>query len=300
MTAIKSIRTKATIAIVIVSLIYASIGIPVRVLASHFTLFQQLYLWLTASTILSCLLFVKNIRWHVYRRLSLWDIIILTGRALAFYTIGYSLYSTGITNAKYGSVAVIYAFPMMAVLGPLFLGEKLTNFKLGAVIGAVIGALFIGLKDVTSVVSFGFGELATLVSVFFFAVSDVARKFQSERLNNYEMTVFMFVVATVSTFFLSVAVGEPLAPLNWSTPVFAAVLATGLMNALALLFTNYGYKYLDVITAGTISYVDTAFGIIISIILYKEIPTIKEAFGGLLIVASALFIHHVASRQPDS
>lgn len=300
MTLSKNTRTKATLAIVGVSLVYASVGIPVRVLSTHFTILQQLYLWLFASTLFSYLFFKNSIRWYEYRRLSLRNTVLIVFRALAFYTIGYSLYSLGITTAKYSSVAVIYAFPMLAVLGPLLLGEKLTTPKVIAVGGAVIGALLIGLKDVSSVVSFGIGELATFVSVFFFATSIVARKWQTDNLNDFEITFLMFAIAAVTSFSLSIVLGESMPKATENISIIGAVAAIGIMNTFALLFTNYGYKHLEVITAGTISYVDTVFGVIISIILYREIPTLKEAFGGLLIVASALFIHRIAYRKLGS
>lgn len=299
MTLSKNTRMKATLAIVGVSLIYASVGIPVRILSTHFTILQQLYLWLFASTLFSYLFFKSSIRWHEYRHLSLRNTVLILFRALAFYTIGYSLYSLGITTAKYSSVAVIYAFPMLAVLGPLLLREKLTGLKFIAVVGAVIGAILIGLKDFSSIFSFGLGELATLASVFFFAIAIISRKWQTDKLNDYEITFLMFVIAAVTTFSLSIVLGEPIPIISSNITTISAVVIIGIMNTFALLFTNYGYKHLEVITAGTISYVDTVFGVIISIILYQEIPTLKEGFGGLLIVASALFIHRIANRQPD-
>lgn len=295
-----SVKTKATLAIVGVSLIYASVGIPVRVLAIQLTLLQQLYLWLFTSTLFSYLFFRNRIRWYSLRRLSLRDMVLIVCRALAFYTIGYSLYSLGITTAKYSSVAVIYAFPMLAVLGPLLLGEKLTTPRVIAVGGAVIGALLIGLKDASTIGSFGIGELATLMSVFFFATAIVARKWQTDKLNDYEITFLMFIVAAATTFLISRLLGEPTPIITGNISTIVAIAAIGVMNTFALLFTNYGYKHLEVITAGTISYVDTVFGIIISILLYKEVPTLKEAFGGFLIVASALFIHRIANRKPNS
>lgn len=293
-------RLKATLAIVGVSLIYASVGIPVRVLSTDFTILQQLYLWLFTSTLFTYLFFKHRIRWHIYRHLKIRDTALLAFRALSFYTVGYSLYSFGITNAKYGSVAVIYAFPMLAVLGPLLLGEKLTAFKGIAVTCAVFGAILIGLKDISSILSFGLGELVTLVSVFFFGISIIARKWQTDSLNVYEMTFLMFSIATITTFLLSLALGEPLPNYISDISTFGAITTIGIMNTIALLFTNYGYKHLEAITAGTISYVDTVFGVIISILLYREIPSLKEAFGGLLIVASALFIHRLSNRQSNS
>lgn len=300
MTLSKNTRMKATLAIVGVSLIYASVGIPVRILSAHFTILQQLYLWLFASTLFSYLFFRNSIRWHEYRRLSLRNTALILLRALTFYTIGYSLYSLGITTAKYGSVAIIYAFPMLAVLGPLLLREQLTGLKFIAVAGAVIGAALIGLKDVSSIFSFGLGELATLVSVFFFAIAIILRKWQTDKLNDFEITFLMFAIAAITTLSLSLLLGEPIPTTLDTVSIVVPVIAIGIMNTFALLFTNYGYKHLEVITAGTISYVDTVFGVIISILLYQEIPTLKEAFGGLLIVASALFIHRIANKRADT
>lgn len=293
----KGIRIKAAFAIATVSLIYASVGIPVRILSQYFTLLQQLYLWLFASTLFSFFVFRKHIRLNIFRRLSTRDSLLIIFRALAFYTIGYYLYSFGINETKYGNVAIIYAFPMVALLGVAFLGEKFTVPKFIAIAGAVTGALLIGLKNVIGPLSFGLGELATIASIFFFATSVIARKWLSEKLNNHEITVLMFIIASIATVLASLSIGEGFPQVSWSPIVISAILVTGAMNTAALFFTNYGYQYLDAITADAVSYLDTVFGVLISVLLYQEFLNTIEILGGVLIVASALYITYAKKKH---
>ncbi len=277
-------------ALIIVALCYAAIGIPIRFLDAHFTLLQQMSFWIFFSAVLALLLFHKHIRVSFVTRTDKKDLILIFLRAILFYAIGTLLYIYGITHAKYSNVALINAIPSTALLGIILLGEAITPKKTMAIIASIIGTLFITVKDFSSNLSLGFGEIATVGSLFFYGLSYILRKWQSKDLNNYEITAIILVIASIVSVIMTFIFDQKLPQINFTLQIVAAIGVIALINTLMTFLVNFGFEKIEAVTASMILNLETVFGIIISVLLYLEVPNIKEIIGGFLIIFAAVMV----------
>ena len=117
---------------------------------------------------------------------------------------------------------------MTAVLGFILLREKFSYKKLSLVLLAFAGVLIISVKDYSNITGWGKGEILTLISTVFFSLSYIARKWQSDVLNNKELTVVNFFVAFWVVFLASILKGEGLPITGWHWGLLIAVIGAGI------------------------------------------------------------------------
>lgn len=282
-------KQKGVAALILLALFFASMGIFARYMEEmSLTLFQQVYLRITAAFLLTFIIFRKKINPKKLLKVPRKDWLILLLRSLTMYVFGVSLFTYGIINAKYSNVSFISALPLTAVFGFLLLKEKLTLKKVLYVLLAFLGVVFISVPDFNNIFLWGKGELMTLISVVFFSLSYIARKWQSKALNNYEITAVIFAISMAIVFITSISLGEGLPLGNWSYFLLAIVVGAGLFNVGNLLLTNYGFERVEAVLASNILALESLFAIAIGFIFFREAPVIRELIGGTLILASVI------------
>src|SRR4030043_805068 len=191
----KTDKEKGILSLVLLALVFASMGLFARYLSTGFLLFQQVYLRMLAALIVGYLVFRKQVNLSRFKKLTIkdWGIIFL--RAVSYSLFGIILFTQAIIITKYSNVSFIGSLPMTAVLGFILLREKFSYKKLSLVLLAFAGVLIISVKDYSNITGWGKGEILTLISTVFFSLSYIARKWQSDVLNNKELTVVNFFVA---------------------------------------------------------------------------------------------------------
>lgn len=70
-----------------------------------------------------------------------------------------------------------------------------------------------------------------------------------------------------------------------------------LINAVMIFLINYGFERIEAIIATNILNIETVFGLLIAALFYAEIPSAKEAVGGILIVASTIYMNNISTRS---
>lgn len=294
-------KQKGLIALVGLAFIFASMGIFARYLQADFTLFQQMYLRVGLAFILGCLLFYPAIHFRKLLTMSKKDWSILFIRTILLNT-AVILITLGLFIGKYANVMVAGAFPLLPLLGYFLLKEKITKEKLFYITLGFIGIILIAVHDFSQVFNlsdWGRGELYAFLSALFFDLSFIARKWQGNHLNNKEITTFMFFLGGVLLIIGSIFVlGEPIPSLslfNFTTIII--IFLAALFIVANLFLTNYGFERVEAVIAGNIIILEVFFALMISIILYSEIPTLREFIGGALIVFSALQMNRIAAKE---
>jgi len=183
----KSDREKGILSLVLLALVFASMGLFARYLATGFLLFQQVYLRMFAALVVGVIVFRKQIDFAKFKRVSAKDWAIIVLRAVCYSLFGIVLFTQAILVTKYANVSFIGALPMTAVLGFILMGEKFTWKKVFYILLAFIGVFLISVKDYSHLLNWGRGEVLALISTVFFSISYVARKWQSNLLNNKEI-----------------------------------------------------------------------------------------------------------------
>ena len=120
-----------------------------------------------------------------------------------------------------------------------------------------------------------------------FDISYVIRKWQSDHLNDKENVILVFLVEAFLLFLTSFFVGESLPSFAaFSIPTIAVLIIASLANVANLFLVNYGFGRVEAHIAGNVLALEMAFALVFGILIYQEIPILRELLGGALIVYS--------------
>jgi len=126
------------------------------------------------------------------------------------------------------------------------------------------------------------------MSCVFASLSIVFRKYQTKLLDNVEITQIQLFIAFIAVLIASIFAREGLPINNWNINIFLVVLLSGLANVLMIFFTNYGFEHVKTSIASNILTLEMFFAVLIGLSFYREIPSLKEIFGGVLILFSVI------------
>lgn len=292
----ESARRKGVLSLVLLALVFASMGLFARYLATGFLLFQQVYLRMFSAFIIGLVVFKKDLNFSKFKKLPLkeWSIIVL--RAVSFSLFGIILFTQAIIITKYSNVSFISALPTTALLGLILLKEKFNFKKLAFVLVAFAGVLLISVNDFSNILNWDRGGLLTLISTVFFSLSYVARKWQTDLLNNKELTVANFFVASLVVFSVSIFKGDGLPVFGWNWGLAMAVIGAGIFNIANVFLTNYGFQKVEAVLASNILTLESVFAIFLGFLFYREVPLVKEFVGGLIIIFSVIGINKMENN----
>lgn len=285
-------RLKGVIAAVALALVFASMGIFARYLATDFTLLAQTYLRIGLAFVIGAMVYARSTRWSLFRILPAreWGILIL--RAVTLYG-GVLLFSYALIIGNYSNVAFAASIPLLPLFGYVLFKEKLTVQIVSYVALAFVGLALIAVTD-WSALSFGTPELLGALSVVLFDVSYVARKYESGVLSGGESALVIFAIGASLMLLTSLLVGEGLPALaSFKLDIVIALLIAAILNLLNLTLTNYVFTALTATLAGALLTLETVFSLGISVLLYAEIPTTVQLFGSALILVSVYKINQL-------
>ena len=280
-------KQKGILALVGLAFTYASFGFFTRYLSVNFGFFQQLYLRIFAGLLLGFIIFGKKINFSKLKKVTSSEWLLLIFRGVAYYLLGAALFNKAVLLTKISTVSFIGSIPMTAILGFLILKEKVTLKKIVFIGLSFIGVIIISI-NIFSSFSLGKGELFALMSCVFASLSIVFRKYQTKLLDNVEITQIQLFIAFIAVLIASIFAREGLPINNWNINIFLVVLLSGLANVLMIFFTNYGFEHVKTSIASNILTLEMFFAVLIGFLFFREIPSLKEIFGGVLILFSVI------------
>jgi len=289
-------KQKGIIALILLAFFYASVGLFSRYMNISFRLFQQVYLRILSGFIIGLILFRKDLDFSKLKTLSIKEWLLLFFRSFSYYLLGVVLFTKAVILAKYSNVSFIGALPMTAVLGFFLTKEKVTRQKIFYILLASFGVIIIAVKDYVYVFNWGFGEILTLLSVFFVSISYVLRKWHSHKLTNKEITQITLAIAFIGIFITSILTGEGLPINNWSWVMFLVVILAGIYNVLVIFLLNYGFNKVEASFASNILSLEMIFAVMVGFAFYRELPNLKEMAGGILILISVIQMNKLNAR----
>lgn len=281
-------KQKGILALVGLAFTYASFGFFTRYLSLSFGFFQQLYLRIFLGFVLGLFIFSKKINFAKLKKISFFEWLLLIFRSLSYYLLGAVMFNKAVLLTKISTVSFISSLPMTAILGFLILREKVTFKKLLYIVLSFIGVVIISVKSMSSVFIWGQGEILALLSTFFVALSIILRKYQTKLLNNLEMTQIILLIASLLLFAASLLSKERLLTNNWNWTIFLVVVVAGLLNVMMIFFTNFGFEHVKTSIASNILTLEMVFAVIIGFVIYREVPTLKDFVGGIIILFSVI------------
>lgn len=272
-------------------------GVASRWMSEGFGNMTQVALRIIGATILTSLVFYKQISWKRIinsgtKTLSTLIVIGFLGYAGMVYFI-----TLGSLTTKLLNVAVLYStVPFFVYLGGLLVWKRQIQFRVILLLLASIwgvGILTSG-NILPSISGFGRGELYVLASAIFEAIYFIGLKKLDGKLNSREITVASLLVGGISALVISRLLGEPLSfsgLANWH--VSTALVFGILQNIWVPLLTMFAFTHINEVVATQLFLLENFFALVFGYLLYNEIVNIYQIGGAGVIVASVYLMNQV-------
>ncbi len=290
-------RKKGIVSLIILSIIYSLVALIPRYLNSSFLIFQQLYLRTMIGFIFALFLFRKHVNFQKIIKTPLKNLSVILLRAILYYLFGVTLWMEALIITKISNVAFIGAIPMTAILGFTILKEKITFQKIGLVLLSFLGVLIISVKDYSNIFSIDRGEILIIAATFFLALGKIARRWESDRLNDKETTLVLLFFTTIILLTISLLKGDGLPLTNWNLGVSLVLILGGLLNIGIAYYVSYGFARVDAVFANNIIQLNIPFTILMAYIFYQELPIVREVIGGIIIITSVYLLEYVERKN---
>ncbi len=234
----------------------------------------------TIGCLLLCLIFHRRLK-------ELNRAYFIRGGVLGcFLFLAYSLQTIGLTGTTPGKNAFLTA--IYCVIVPFLYWavdrKKPNGYHLSAAFITILG---IGLVSLNSSLTIQYGDAFTMAGGFFYAAHMVAvAKFGKDR-DPVLITILQFGYAAIFSWIIAILTEDMGIPMN--TGVITGVLYLSVFaTAVALLLQNVGQKYTNPAPAAVILSLESVFGVLFSVIFYKEEINLRLLLGFLLIFLAVI------------
>lgn len=197
------------------------------------------------------------------------------------------------------AIAIGYAKPMIVVVfGALFLGETIRIYRWSAVLIGLAGVLIISWPKLTLITGEGgmnnsevLGVFATLAAATFAACAMILVRRLVLTEKTPTIVLWFSLTATVASLMTM--------PFGWEVPSTRQVillLIAGFCGGAGQILLTQSYRYAEMSTIAPFEYVSMLLAIGIGIFAFGDIPTVEMLIGGLIVMASGIFIIYREQR----
>lgn len=227
-----------------------------------------------------------------------WGLILASGVFLGLHFVTWinSLYHTSVASAS----ALVALSPLfLAILGYLFLKERLSIAEAGSLLLAIAGVVALGWIDRSPTAEAAMqpllGNGLALSAAGFISVYLLIGRFVRQRRSWLAYVAPVYVVTACTTLVVSVIQGAPL--LGWGWEIYALCLGMALVpHLLGHGSLNWSLKYLPAATVGLASLGVPVFSSFWGAIAFKEIPS-PAAMGAMCLILTALGLFIRSRKQ---
>lgn len=284
-----SLRTKALIAIIIVSMLWGTAG-TAKILLKSFDPFTAAFLRFFLASIILFPFFLKERQNNKTPLLPLVPIALLSTGNILFFYWGLRTTTASATAIMYTTVPLI-----VALAAPKLIGEKVTRVKLAGIGLGLVGALFIAILpsfergqqlsgDLT-------GNVFVLLAVLCWSGYTIASRTMLATKKTTPMTM-----TTISIFVSTIIFGALAIP-QWKLSYLSSFTAINILIIIQLgvLVTVVTYltlqwiiKHSSATTASLNQYLQPIFGILFNAIFLGERLTVGFLIGSIIAFAGVL------------
>lgn len=242
---------------------------------------QSLTLRFLIASIILGVIFYKKIRENITKE------SIVAGALLGLFSfVGFSTQTIGLVYTTVSKNAFITAVNVIIVpfIGFILYKRKLDKIGVFSSFMALIG---IGVLSLESDFSVNLGDFLTFICAIGFAFHIFFTGEFSKKYNSYVLTVTQFVVAFILSFVLQIITGQT--KLEANIIGFVGAFYIGVFStAIAFLLQTICQERVDQTRSAIILSTESVFGTIFSIIIFKEILTLRMIIGCSIIFASII------------
>lgn len=291
-----SIQIKGVLSLILLSFIFASMGVFARFLDLELELFQQTYLRIGLAFLISIIIFFPFLSFKKIVSISKKDFFILIIRACFLYA-AVVLITYALLIGKYSNASFIGAIPILPLIGYFLLKERISKKMFFYILIAFFGVGVIIFQELSFVI-FDIASLYAFVSAVLFSISMILRKFHSNYLNTYETTSLMFFIATIFLLIGGFLFSEGLPQIGeFSISTIIVLIISAVANVCIILLINFGFEHVKATIAGNILTLEVFFALLYGILLYQEFLNLFEIIGSVLILISILLVNYQDSKE---
>lgn len=285
-----SSRTKALIAIIVVSLLWSTAGVSTKLLIHVLNPFvAAFYRFLIASF---CILpfFLRTKKPKGYLR-NLIPLSLLSAANIAFYYVGMTTTTANAATLVYAGTPLATAF-----LSKIFIKEEVSRKKLLGVLIGLLGIIFIIVLPILDKQGELIGDLRGNIYIFFgllsWAIYTVASK-QYLSHHTYTpilMTSLNFFTVCIATLGIGLITQQQFFPPEALTLRFLLLL---IYTGVFVTFVTYGLfqwaiQHISATTASLKNYLEPVLGIYLNTLLLRETITGGFIIGSILVIAGVV------------
>lgn len=287
------------LAIFALSLIYGVTAVFARYIGTETKLFEQWYLRYGIMFILSIIVFHRHVDFRKFLRLPRKEWAIILFRALIGSVLAVALYTLAAEKAKIGIVAFMQVVPSTALFGIFLFHEKVSKARAVTILLAFLGASLVVVNNLHDLLGLNVGALWSLISGILFGLQLVTRKWHLKALNNQEITVAIIGLGFVMNYLLSLILYHRVfvSMAHWSLGFVAVLLLAGCCGVANIFLINYGFEHVSAVIAGNILSLEEVFGALFGYIIYREVLTLRDIIGGLIILAAVIMTNELNNRE---
>ncbi len=291
----ETIKLSSELALVIWIFLGSLMWVIIRFLNEYFLVYQQIFFRS----------FFAFIFWFIIFGILFWKIdiskiktkdfwfILLRSIILFLWTVFYVL---AINNAKLVNIGFIGAVPTTAIIGIIFMKEKLTKEKAFYLLLSIVWVSMILVKDFSSL-KFWIWEFYALVSAFLFSIWFLIRKKIGWKIANLDIMIVSVFCFSIYAFLASIIFEENLFKMldriNFTS--FIYIILWAFIFIWISFFAIYGFKKITAIKATSIEFLEAVFSLIFWYMIFSEIPGVFDLLWWILIIIWAYFM--VKSRK---
>jgi drug/metabolite transporter (DMT)-like permease len=287
------------LAIFVLALIFGVTAIFARYLSTGTALFEQWYLRYGIMFTLSVIVFHRRVNFRKFLTLPRKEWAIILFRALIGSVLAVALYTLAAEKAKIGIVAFMQVVPSTALFGILLFHERVSKARAATILLAFLGASLVVVNSLHDLLGLNVGALWSLVSGILFGLQLVTRKWHSKALNNQELTVAIIGCGFAMNYLISLVLYHRafVSTTHWSFGFVTVLLVAGCCGVANIFLINYGFEHVSAVIAGNILSLEEVFGALFGYIVYREVLTLRDTIGGLVILAAVIVTNQLNNRE---
>ena len=268
----------------------SSIWVFTRALIPFMPVTAQLFWRLFAASFLILLIFRKKIRLENILNISFKDFVLIFLRAFGLYALGTTLAATAIQEAKYGTVVLFLSLPVGSVLATVLLKEYLGPRAWLAIGLSTLGIVLAVLDRYAVSIVGGRGELLALIASVVMALALITRRWQSNALNEFELTFGVLSLASLQFLTATMIFGIPLG-FEFSFDVIGLLVLSGIWTAAFLYCVTAALMRMKIYEANLVFGFQPLLGALIGFVLYNEEVSVFSALAALMLLMSIIVLN---------
>ncbi|HSX18569.1 MAG TPA: DMT family transporter [Candidatus Saccharimonadales bacterium] len=279
---------KGFLALFATGIIFGSFSIYIRLLSSHVTAYQQIFLRnLVALVLILAIIFVlkKQFSFRGHSKLILLGFTFLFPIGVILFVL--SVLQTQIITAVFG----VYLGSVISslIVGIVFFKEKLTALKL-LVLTLVLTGLVIYVWPISVNSLLSKGLLLAVGTGLADTGSNSLRKYLGEKIDKFVLVSLHAMGGMILSLVLIVASGQ-FGVVNMPIESWLVVLIFGLSLIAVYYFTLVGFSNFDLHLGTVVLSSELFFGPLFAVIFFREYPTTFQIIGASLIMLAIVALN---------